>query len=163
MRERREDIEALIRHFLVQAEGEGLPRRTITRDAIRLLEPRQWAGNVRELRNVVFRLALMARDDVIDPDAVTASLPPKKLASENLSGSSFTAALAEWLAGRQTPNGTLYQAASAAFEKPLFEHALKQTEGNQLRAAELLGINRNTLRKRLAELDIRPEAFVRRR
>jgi two-component system nitrogen regulation response regulator GlnG len=55
----------------------------------------------------------------------------------------------------------LYHAALSAFEKPLFEHALRHTLGNQLRAAQLLGINRNTLRKRLDDLRIDPDAFAR--
>jgi two-component system nitrogen regulation response regulator GlnG len=58
--------------------------------------------------------------------------------------------------------GTLYHEALAAFERPLFEHTLRETGGNQLRAAQLLGINRNTLRKRLDDLAIDPEAFARR-
>jgi two-component system nitrogen regulation response regulator GlnG len=59
-------------------------------------------------------------------------------------------------------HGALYHGALAAFEKPLFEHALRETGGNQLRAAQLLGINRNTLRKRLDDLRIDPEGFARR-
>jgi two-component system nitrogen regulation response regulator GlnG len=57
---------------------------------------------------------------------------------------------------------TVYHEALAVFEKPLIEHALRETQGNQLRAAQFLGINRNTLRKKLGELEIRPEEFVRR-
>ena len=57
------------------------------------------------------------------------------------------------------PDGALYHAALAAFERPLFEHALERTGGNQLRASKLLGMNRNTLRKRLAELAIDPEQY----
>jgi two-component system nitrogen regulation response regulator GlnG len=71
----------------------------------------------------------------------------------------LSTALDAWLAGQQIPAGSLYHAALAAFEKPLFEHALARTGGNQLRAAALLGINRNTLRKRLSELAIDPDRF----
>ena len=74
----------------------------------------------------------------------------------------FAAALAAWLGRSHIADGTLYHGALAAFEKPLFEHALRETGGNQLRAAQLLGINRNTLRKRLDDLSIDPEGFVRR-
>ena len=76
LRERHEDIGALVRHFLGQAANEGLPARQANRDAIAALETRDWRGNVRELRNAVFRLALMAREDVIDRVAVEDILPP---------------------------------------------------------------------------------------
>ena len=72
----------------------------------------------------------------------------------------FEAALDSWLGEAVPPAGTLYHSALAAFEKPLFEYALAATGGNQLKAAQLLGINRNTLRKRLGELAIDPEHFT---
>lgn len=162
LRERREDIGALTRHFLGQAAQEGLPARKASRDAIAALEERQWRGNVRELRNSVFRLALMARDDVIDGAAVNDVLP--RASATSLDGkSTLSSALEEWLASTRPAEGGVYHAALAAFERPLFEQVLERTEGNQLRAARMLGINRNTLRKRLSELDIAPESFVRKR
>jgi len=162
LRERREDIGALVRYFLGQAAAEGLPRRQVTDEAVARLSAGQWPGNVRELRNVVFRLALLARDDVIDVTAVEDCLPKQGTqVGEQRDG--FETALGQWLVANGRCDGTLYHASLAAFEKPLFEHALRETEGNQLRAAHLLGINRNTLRKRLSELEISPESFVRRR
>jgi two-component system, NtrC family, nitrogen regulation response regulator GlnG len=163
LRERGEDIEALSRHFLARAASEGLPRRQLTAEAIALLARQPWRGNVRELRNFVFRLALLARDDVIDAAAIeplllSDSAAPEQLAAREKDGSADLAqALNLWLAQHQPPAGSLYDAAIAAFEAPLFLHALAQTGGNQLRAAQLLGINRNTLRKRLSELAINPE------
>ena len=74
----------------------------------------------------------------------------------------FGGALASWLGAARPSPGTLYHEALAAFERPLFEHALHETGGNQLRAAQLLGINRNTLRKRLDDLEIDPEVFAHR-
>ena len=163
LRERGEDIEALSRHFLARAAIEGLPRRQLTSAAIALLARQPWRGNVRELRNFVFRLVLLARDDVIDvaeieplllsdTPATEPSSTPSKAASADLE-----MALNVWLSEARPPPGTLYNAAIAAFEAPLFQHALAMTGGNQLRAAQLLGINRNTLRKRLSELAISPE------
>ncbi|MFA6220286.1 MAG: nitrogen regulation protein NR(I) [Erythrobacter sp.] len=163
LRERREDIGALVRHFLGQAAIEGLARRQVTEAAITRLAACQWPGNVRELRNVVFRLALLARDDVIDVAAVEDCLPKRAEPGGAGERNDFAAALGSWLAANGQSAGTLYHAALAAFEGPLFEHALRETEGNQLRAAQLLGINRNTLRKRLSELEIAPESFLRRR
>ena len=163
LRERQGDIGALVRHFLGQAAGEGLPARQASPDAIAALAARNWRGNVRELRNAVFRLALMARDDVIDHTAVEDILPPVQAAGETSGKSGLDAAVEAWIDRARPAEGAVYHAALAAFEKPLFELALDRTGGNQLRAARLLGINRNTLRKRLSELDIAPEDFVRRR
>jgi two-component system nitrogen regulation response regulator GlnG len=67
--------------------------------------------------------------------------------------------LSLWLRETAPKEGTLYHSAMAAFEKPLFEHVLARTGGNQLRAAAMLGINRNTLRKRLSDLEIDPDRF----
>ncbi|MCW1383509.1 sigma-54 dependent transcriptional regulator [Novosphingobium sp. KCTC 2891] len=162
LRERADDIEALSRHFLARAASEGLPRRQLTPAGAALLARQPWRGNVRELRNFIYRLALLARDDLID----VATIEPL-LASESgvaartedapASAADFAAALSHWLSVANPAPGRLYDEALAAFEKPLLLHALATTGGNQLRAAQLLGINRNTLRKRLAELDITPE------
>jgi two-component system nitrogen regulation response regulator GlnG len=161
LRERSDDIGDLARNFLAQAEGEGLPTRQISDAAIKALEGRPWRGNVRELRNVVFRLALLARDEIIDPELVDETFPPLSQAEGAKTGAGYQGALTDWLSHSSVPKGTLYHSALAAFEKPLFEYALEQTEGNQLRAAQLLGINRNTLRKRLLELEIRAEDYNR--
>ena len=155
LRERRDDIAALARHFLAQAAGEGLPRRTLGTSAIALLERQPWRGNVRELRNVAYRLALMAREDMIEDEALAALLErDSRDASESLPLTDFAAAVARFLAANPPGEGQIYDAALAAFERPLFAHALAATGGNQLRAARLLGINRNTLRKRLVDLDM---------
>lgn len=164
LRERRDDISALAQHFLILAAEDGLPRRFLTPQAIGQLETRAWRGNVRELRNVVYRLALMARDDRIDADSVTDILGPEQAATlpvANDAQGGFAATLAAWLAAEAPPSGMVYHRALAAFEKPLIEYALGRTGGNQLRAAQLLGINRNTLRKRIGELGVEPEQFSR--
>ncbi|WP_338468192.1 sigma-54 dependent transcriptional regulator [Novosphingobium sp. ZN18A2] len=175
LRERRDDIEALARHFLGLAANEGLPRRQLSEDGAALLARQPWRGNVRELRNFVYRLALMSRDDVIDSAAILPLLEDGDMGqggdgtggAAGVSGHgagmgdpTLDVAFAHWLADADPQPGALYEAALAAFEKPLFEHALEQTGGNQLRAAQLLGINRNTLRKRLVQLDIDPERFA---
>ncbi|MFM7404798.1 MAG: sigma 54-interacting transcriptional regulator [Erythrobacter sp.] len=162
LRERREDAAALAVHFLTLAAEDGLPRRVLTPDAIERLEARSWRGNVRELRNVVYRLALMARDERIDAESVADIIGPEvALAAPPQSDGQggFGAVLAGWLAAENPPPGALYHRALAAFEKPLIEYALGRTGGNQLRAAQLLGINRNTLRKRIGELGLEPDRF----
>ncbi|WP_086735217.1 sigma-54-dependent transcriptional regulator [Erythrobacter colymbi] len=162
LRERREDIAALAQHFLVLAAEDGLPRRVLSPEAIERLEARTWRGNVRELRNVVYRLALMAREERIDGDSVFDIIGPELTPASLPQGEGqggFGAALAGWLAAENPPSGALYHRALAAFEKPLIEYALGRTGGNQLRAAQLLGINRNTLRKRIGELGLDPDRF----
>jgi two-component system, NtrC family, nitrogen regulation response regulator GlnG len=129
---------------------------------VALLEAQPWRGNVRELRNFVFRAALLSREEEIDAPAVRQLLADRPSAESSTGPADFAAALAAWLDGSPVAPGALYHGALAAFEKPLFEHALRETGGNQLRAAQLLGINRNTLRKRLDDLAIDPERFVRR-
>jgi len=161
LRDRVEDIEALAKHFLGLAAREGLPERRIDRPALVLLEQQPWRGNVRELQNAVYRLALMARDDVIDAGTVTAVLGDPAEAVMRGRDDALGAALAAWLGENAPAHGTLYHRAVSAFERPLFEYALGQTGGNQLRAAKLLGINRNTLRKRLGELQINADSFAR--
>lgn len=161
LRERTEDVEVLTQHFLILAAEDGLPRRQIGRDAIELMKGRRWRGNVRELRNVVYRLALLAREDVINAPAFTDLIGPEVEGGPAARKLDFEGALGLWLAENQPPPGAVYHSALAAFERPLMEHALEQTGGNQVRAAKLLGINRNTLRKRLGELGIHADRFSR--
>ena len=158
LRERAGDIEPLVRHFLRQAASEGLPARGFSKDALALLAAQPWRGNVRELRNFVFRAVLLSREEQIDAPAVRQWLADRP-APDAAPAGDFAVALAAWLGAAQPSSGAVYHAALAAFEKPLFEHALRETGGNQLRAAHLLGINRNTLRKRLDDLQIDPERF----
>jgi two-component system nitrogen regulation response regulator GlnG len=162
LRERAGDVEPLARHFLRLAAQEGLPARRLSAEAAGMLASHPWRGNVRELRNVIYRLALLAREEEIDAATVRQLLADGPGGETAAAGeANFDAALAAWLAGENVQPGELYHAALAAFEKPLFEHVLRQTHGNQLRAAQVLGINRNTLRKRLDDLAIDPEPFAR--
>jgi two-component system nitrogen regulation response regulator GlnG len=158
LRERIGDVEPLARHFVRLAASEGLPSRRLADDAAEVLAAQPWRGNVRELRNVIYRAALLARDDVIDGSFVRQLLAEAPALWE-ASSADFATALRVWLGEAAPREGQLYHSALAAFEKPLFEHALARTGGNQLRAAALLGINRNTLRKRLSDLEIDPDRF----
>ncbi|MFM5931172.1 MAG: sigma-54-dependent transcriptional regulator [Novosphingobium sp.] len=163
LRERADDIEALARHFLQLATMEGLPRRQLTSDAVALLSRQPWRGNVRELRNFIYRAALLAREDTIDEAGLTALLASQpRDAAELAGGISLEDSVSAWLLQNAPRPGLVYDEALAAFERPLFGHVLRETGGNQLRAAQILGINRNTLRKRIVELGIEPEAFARR-
>lgn len=162
LRERAGDVQPLARHFLRRAAEEGLPLRSLSPSAAEVLAAQPWRGNVRELRNFMFRAALLSREDEIDAPAVRMLLAERNIPDISLPQSDFERAIAAWLATSASAPGTLYHGALAAFEKPLFEHALRETGGNQLKAAQLLGINRNTLRKRLGDLAIDPDSFLRR-
>jgi len=155
LRERADDIPDLASHFLALAAREGLPRRQLSEDAAMLLSRQPWRGNVRELRNFIYRLALLSREDVIEAAALQpmlAEAPTGEVAGAD--GADLGLAVQAWLGANSPPTGLVYDAALAAFERPLFEAVLRETHGNQLRAAQVLGINRNTLRKRLGELGI---------
>ncbi|WP_340587746.1 sigma-54 dependent transcriptional regulator [Erythrobacter alti] len=161
LREREGDVEPLARHFLSRATQDGLPRRGLSGGAARLLEQQSWRGNVRELQNLVYRAALLAREDVIDAATIANVLddrPDSGAAGEGQEGK-IGEAVTQWLSTQRFGDGELYHAALAELERPVFCHALRRTAGNQFKAAQMLGINRNTLRKRLADLGIDPEDF----
>ncbi|GGD51065.1 response regulator [Erythrobacter arachoides] len=158
LRDRDGDIGPLARHFLGLAAQEGLPARRLSRDAERMLAQQPWRGNVRELKNLVYRAALLAREDTIDVATVSGLFDG---ASAKGGSADIGASVSAWLAGANFAEGELYHAALGELERPIFHYALARTHGNQLKAAHLLGINRNTLRKRLSDLAIDPERFAR--
>lgn len=161
LRERSDDIPALARHFLQLAAGEGLPRHSLSDEAANLLSRQPWRGNVRELRNFIYRIALLARDDRIEAEAVAPLLFQQVKAELAVPPVDLSHAVEHWLLQQRPSPGSVYDEALAAFERPLFLAALRETQGNQLRAANLLGINRNTLRKRLTDLEIDPSELQR--
>jgi two-component system, NtrC family, nitrogen regulation response regulator GlnG len=170
LRGRREDIPELARHFLDRAAAEGLPRKMLDAGAIAWLMEQTWPGNVRELENAMRRLAALARDDVVSAaiaelwtsraEGVQQDVPTQALKDVSF-GTSLESLVAQWLqrhvaqAGDMPADG-LYDRLLAEFERPLLETALMLTKGNQLKAAKLLGVNRNTLRKMLTDRGVDP-------
>ena len=163
LRERIEDIPDLARAFLIRAEEEGLPRKIISQKALETLAAQPWSGNVRELENLMKRLAALCADDIIDADVVEEELaarPSSANAPEPKPGESLGAAVEHHLSryfalhGDQPPPPGLYDRVLREIELPLIALTLMSTRGNQLKAADVLGINRNTLRKKIRELDI---------
>jgi two-component system nitrogen regulation response regulator GlnG len=164
LRERREDTPDLIRHFMTRAVEEGLPAKSIDPAAMERLVGYRWPGNVRELENLVRRLAALYSEEVISVEIIERELAEPAGAVDvesNPAGESLGAAVEYHLAryfeahGDDLPPAGLYDRVLREIEKPLVSLTLGATRGNQLRAADLLGLNRNTLRKKIRELDIR--------
>ncbi len=163
LRERAEDIADLVRHFFAQAEREGLPRKQIEQPALDRLRHYRWPGNVRELENLVRRLAALYPQDTISEAIIEAEIsdqatPPGAEADseEETLGHSVERHMADYFKvfGDTLPPPGLYHRVLREVEEPLIGAALAATSGNQIRAAELLGLNRNTLRKKIRDLDI---------
>jgi len=163
LRERTEDIPALVQHFLTQSRDEGLPDKTIEPQAMGLLKGYHWPGNVRELENLVRRLAVLYAEDAIGRDVIEVELrasTPSLDDGDDISGDDLAGfvmrhldGMFESFEGRLPPSG-LHGRILREIERPLIEKVLAVTRGNQLKAAALLGVNRNTLRKKIRELEI---------
>jgi two-component system nitrogen regulation response regulator GlnG len=162
LRERRQDIALLARHFLNRAAEEGLPRRSLSQEAVAALEGHDWPGNVRELENLMRRCAVLGRDDRIGAEELRGSFGEGTRNPVPTEGGTIDVAVRAFLrrlandAPQALDDGTLYDRVIAEVERPLIEAMLERHGNNQLRAARALGINRNTLRKRLDDLAIEP-------
>jgi two-component system nitrogen regulation response regulator GlnG len=164
LRERLEDVADLARAFLRRAEIEGLPRKTISREALDILKKQGWSGNVRELENLIRRLCVLCPDEVISGQVVAQEIsarPSSALAPQVAQPQRLAHAIEAHLRryfdlhGDGLPPDGLYDRILKEMELPLIALSLSATRGNQVRTAELLGINRNTLRKKIKDLDIR--------
>jgi len=163
LRERSEDVPLLVRHFLGQAAQQGLPHKSIDQPGMERLKQHRWPGNVRELENLVRRLAALYAQEVIGVDVIEAELSDTEPApaaevvtrSENL-GQAVERHLKDYFDAHQDgiPSSGLYDLILREVERPLISLSLAATRGNQIKAAQLLGVNRNTLRKKIRELDI---------
>ena len=161
LRERTEDIGPLVSHFLKQASAGGLPAKRFTPDAIRALADWSWPGNVRELENLVRRLQVLVGEDIISAEMVESELavvrpveaPPIEVESLSASVDQHIRWYFGALDGAVPPPG-LHARILREVEHPLIVATLEITRGNQVKAAEILGINRNTRRKRIRELGI---------
>jgi two-component system nitrogen regulation response regulator GlnG len=163
LRERTADIPALVRHFATLAVREGLPRKRLDEAAMERLRTYRWPGNVRELENLIRRLAALYSQEVIGVGIIEAELgdaPQPADANEGPSGEGLASAverhIKSYFAAHKggLPAAGLYDRVLREVERPLIVLTLGATHGNQIRAAHLLGLNRNTLRKKIRELDI---------
>ena len=164
LRDRLDDIGDIARAFLVRARREGLPEKALDNAAIEKLKSHSYPGNVRELENLLRRAAALSPAPVItsgeihrELNAVAIDHPHDLTPSHD----DFEAAVSRRLedefaaASPGLPGDGLYDRLLAEVERPLIAHTLQATRGNQIRAAAVLGINRNTLRKKIQSLGIR--------
>ncbi len=167
LRERTEDVALLARHFLERAQASGLPGKSLTDGAIEALRAYRWPGNVRELENLMRRLAALYPQEAITEDVIAIELaetgemsgeceaPAAPGASESLSGA-VERHIRQFLAASNDgmPMRDIYDRVIAEVERPLIAMTLSATKGNQIKAAAVLGLNRNTLRKKIRDLEI---------
>jgi len=167
LRERSEDIPDLVRHFFALAEKEGLPRKQIDMAALDRLKRHAWPGNIRELENLVRRLAALYPQETIVESLIEAELieaeapivdysPDVTRAQPESLSESIERHLEAYFAqfGSDIPPPGLYHRILRELEAPLISVSLNATRGNQIKAAEMLGLNRNTLRKKIRDLEL---------
>jgi two-component system nitrogen regulation response regulator GlnG len=165
LRQRGEDVALLARHFLEVAAREGLPRKRLDESGSARLVVHDWPGNVRELENLMRRLAVLSRHDVISSSLVEQQLDAARDQAQPLPQTHFadeglSLAIEQYLSnyfvrhGKALPPDGLHHRLLETVERPLLRATMIAVKGNQIRAAKLLGINRNTLRKKLGDLGI---------
>ena len=162
LRERVQDIPELVEHFFARGAEDGLPFKSLDSSAMDLLLDHGWSGNVRELENLVQRLAALYSDEVISAEIVGTELADAQgIGSSGEYDDETLAEAVERHLGKTfasseggLPQAGLYTRVLHEMERPLIALTLSATRGNQIKAAEILGLNRNTLRKKIRELDI---------
>ncbi len=165
LRDRLGDVPDLARAFLSRAMKDGLGEKALDKAGAEELEAWAWPGNVRELENLMRRIAALSPYPIIGADTIRRELfkersmplinshPGQGDTLEAVAKSAIAKLISEASASG-TPITGLHETVLAAVERPLFELALRETRGNQIKAAEMLGLNRNTLRKRLSTLEV---------
>lgn len=157
LRERVDDVSDLALHFLKVAQREGEPVKSISPEAIKLMQNYSWPGNVRELENLVRRLSALYADESISAEIVQNELNIVEHNSPSGPAGPIDVSMAvETHVGQvlreyepELPPPGLYQRVIDRVEAPLIAMALNACGGNQIKAADLLGLNRNTLRKKI--------------
>ena len=167
LKDRAEDIPELATHFIKKAAKEGLRAKKIDDQAMALMLNHQWPGNVRELENMIRRLLVLVDDDVIKSNHIqeVLTLDQSQQMSKDGQGDGQDAQRLMDVAALHInrffashhgdmPASGLYQRVMEEVEKPLIMATLRATSGNQIKAAEVLGVNRNTLRKKITTLGL---------
>ena len=165
LRERTEDIQDLVSHFLTLNAKEGLGDKSFDSLGLEAMRKYEWPGNVRELENLIRRITALYPQEVITAEIVENELNASKVSGferplSDGAAANISMATERWLSdyfngfGDVMPPPGLYQRVLKQMEKPLITASLALTRGNQIKAAELLGVNRNTLRKKIRDLEI---------
>lgn len=157
LRERVDDVGDLAVHFLKAAQRDGEPIKSISPEAIKLMQNYSWPGNVRELENLVRRLSALYADESISAEIVQNELNiAERPSAPGAAGPVDVSMAVETHVGQllreyepNLPPAGLYQRVIDRVEAPLIAMALNACGGNQIKAADLLGLNRNTLRKKI--------------
>ncbi|MBI5875726.1 MAG: nitrogen regulation protein NR(I) [Deltaproteobacteria bacterium] len=158
LRNRKEDIPLLSEYFLQKFQEEmGIEPRTLSPKAMDALKAYSWPGNVRELENILRRAVLLYSNPVLSPDDI--ALPQKKQTKDSLEDIIYNRLEGFVSSINVKDKHELYNTILPFMERPLIRLVLKKTGGNQVKTAELLGINRNTLRKKIKELGIKTDEF----
>ena len=161
LRDRTDDIPDLARAFLLRANREGLPAKTIDGAAVDRLKQHLWPGNVRELENLIRRICALYGEDLITARIIERELADQQPVAQGDEGPVTLSQMVERKLSSyfaDQPDGLppvgLYDRVLEQVERPLIQLTLAATRGNQVRAAEILGLNRNTLRKKISDLGV---------
>jgi two-component system nitrogen regulation response regulator GlnG len=155
LRERKEDIGELATYFVHRfAEEMDIASRTVESATIARLQTHDWPGNVRELENLIKRIMVMQSDQAITPEHIALAFPAQAPKREPVSQSSWQELIERELRSFRQDTG-LYSHVAEQMERPLIAQVLARCDGNQLKAAKMLGINRNTLHKKMKALGLK--------
>jgi len=160
LRNKTEDIPELVEHFLNKVEKSGLSIKKIDQNALNSLMHYSWPGNIRELENFLLRVCALYSEDILSKEVIDSELRKIKIESKaddkNLSlpgiiDRYFINNMSKLL---KENNNNIHSRVISEVEKSIIKNTLLITKGNQVKAAEMLGLNRNTLRKKIGDLNI---------
>ncbi len=161
LRDRKEDISELINHFFDKARRLKLNPKKINPEGYRIIENYNWPGNVRELENFIMKLCALYTEDIIENNALKDEIKTLKQMDKKITeiDNSFSSIASRYFSKNlnkifEEHSGDIYNYYISEVEKVLLFEILKNKKGNQLKASEILGLNRNTLRKKITELNI---------
>ena len=159
LRDKIEDIPELVEHFLCTADKLGLPIKKIDKNAITLLMNHYWPGNVRELENFLLRVCALYSEDTLSEEIVEKELLQVKVENQSVDNIGLSKIIDGYFANNlnkllKNNNKNIYSEVISEVEQSMIKNVLFITKGNQLKAAQILGLNRNTLRKKIGDLNI---------
>jgi two-component system nitrogen regulation response regulator GlnG len=159
LRDRIEDIPELAEHFLSNADKSGLPIKKINNTAINCLMNYSWPGNVRELENFLLRVCALYSEDILSEEIINFELRQSKLDNDNVDKEDLSSIIDSYFSNNlnkllKDNNKNIHSDIVSEVEKSIIQNVMIITKGNQLKASEILGLNRNTLRKKIGDLNI---------